>query len=146
MKELSENHSEYMHQTCYICCFVTHSCPTLWPHGLQHARLPGYSLSPGVCSNSCSLSWWHCLTISPSASPSSFCLHFFPPGSVSFPMSQLFPSGGQVIGASASASVLPINIWGWFPLGLTDLISLLLQGALKNLLQYNNLKKLIFWH
>ena len=118
---------------------------TLWSHGLQHTRLPCHSLSPGVCSNSCLLSWWYYLTISPSASPFSFCLQFFP-ASVSFPMSQVFPSGGQIIGASTSASVIPINIWCWFPLGLTDLISLLFQGALKNLLQYHNLKESILRH
>ena len=92
-------------------------------HGLQHARLPCPSLSLGVCSNSCPLSWWCLPTISSSIAPFSSCPQSFP-ASRSFPMSQLFTSGGQIIGASASASVLPMNIQGWFPLGLTGLISL----------------------
>ena len=74
---------------CCCCCSVTKSYPTLWSHGLQHARLPCPSLSPEVWSNSCPLSWWCCLTISSSASLSSFCLQSFP-ASGSFPMSQLF--------------------------------------------------------
>ena len=94
---------------------------SLWPHGLQHDRLPCPSLSPGVCSNSCPLSWWCYLTISSSATLFSFCLQSFP-ASGSFTMSQLFTSGGQSIGASAS--VLPMNIQNWFPLGLTGLIIL----------------------
>ena len=99
---------------------------SLQPHGLQHSRLPCPSLSPGVCSESCSLShvqWCH-PTISSSVT---FCLQSFP-GLGSFPMSQLFASGGQSIGASASASVLPMNIQGWFPLWLAVLISLLSKG------------------
>ena len=100
---------------------------SLWPRELQHAKLPGLSLSPGVCSNSCVLSWWCYLTISTSATPFSSCPKSFP-SSESFPVSWLFASGGQSIGASASASVLPMNIQGWFPLGLTGLISLLSKG------------------
>ena len=88
---------------------------SLWPHGLQHARLPCPSLSPRVCSNSCPLSWWCHSTIS-SAILFSSCPESFP-ASGSFQMSQLFASGGQSIGASASASVLPVNIQSWFPLG-----------------------------
>ena len=80
----------------------------LWPYGLKHARLCCPSLSPGDCSNSCPLSHWCCLIISSSATLFSFCLQSFP-SSVSFPMSRFFPSGGQSIGASASASVLPSN-------------------------------------
>ena len=76
------------------------------------------SLSPGACSNSCPLSHWYYLTISSSATLFSFCLQSFPE-SGSFPMSQLFASGGQSIGASASVSVLPMNIQGWYSLGLT---------------------------
>ena len=95
----------------------------LQPHGLQHARLPCRSLSPGVCSNSCPLSQWCYLTISSSAAPFSFCLQSFP-ASGSFPMSQLLASGGQRTGGSNSASVLPMNIQGWFPLGWTGLITL----------------------
>ena len=96
-------------------------------HGLQHARLLGPSLSPGVCSNPGPSSRWCHPTISSSVAPFSSCLQSFP-ASGSFPVSQLFASGDQSIGASASASVLPVNIQGWFPLGLTDLISLLSEG------------------
>ena len=101
---------------------------SLWPHGLQHISLLCPPLSPRVCSNSCSLSWWCYLTISSSATPFSFCLQSFPP-SGSFPISCLFTSGGQSIRASASASVLPMNIQSWFPLGLTDFISLQSYGV-----------------
>ena len=99
---------------------------SLQPHELQHARLPCPLLYPGICSNSCLLSWWCYLTISFSAILF-FGLRYFP-ASGSFPVSQLFTSGGQSIGASASASFLPMNIQGWFPIGLTDFISLLLKG------------------
>ena len=85
--------------------------------GLQRARLLHPSLTPWVCSNSYPLSQWCYLTISSSATPFSSCSLSFP-ASGSFPMSWLFASGGQNIGASASASVLPMNIQGWFPLGL----------------------------
>ena len=86
---------------------------SLWPHGLQHTRLPCPSLSPGACSNSCPLSWWCHPTISSSVVPFSSCLQFFP-ASVSFLMSWLFTLGGQSIGVSASASLLPMNIQCWF--------------------------------
>ena len=92
-------------------------------YGLQHARLLCPLLFLRVCSNSCPLSRWCYLTISSSATLFSFCLQSFP-ATRSFPMSRLFASGGQSIGASASASVFPITIQGWFPLGLTGLISL----------------------
>ena len=92
-------------------------------HGLQHARLPCPLPSPGVCANSCLLNWWCHPIISSSVVPFSSCVQSFP-ASRSFPMSQLFASGGQRIRASASASVLPMNIQGWFPLGLNGLISL----------------------
>ena len=97
------------------------------PHGLQHTRLPCPSLSPEVCSNSCPLSQWCHPTISSSIIPFSSCLQSFPV-SWSFPMSQLFTSGGQSIGTSALTSVLPVNIQGWFPLGLTGWISLQSKG------------------
>ena len=89
---------------------------SLWPHGLQHARLPCPSPSPRVCSNSCLLSWWCHPTILSSIVPFSSGLQLSPV-SESFLISQLFASGGQSIRASASASVLPMNIQGWFPLG-----------------------------
>ena len=98
---------------------------SLRPHGLQHTRLPCPSLSPRVCSNSCSLSWWCHPIILSSVAPFSSCLHTFPG---SFLMSGLFTSGGQSIGTSISASILPMNIQGWFPLGLTSLIALLFKG------------------
>ena len=120
---------------------------SLQPQGLQCTRLPCPSLSPRVCSNSCLLCQWCYPTISYSvsffsSSPQSF------PASGSFPMSWLFTSGGQNIGASASASILPKNIQGWFPLGLTALISLLwsLQGTLKSLLQHSSSKASILRH
>ena len=95
------------------------------PHGLSTTRLWAPPtcppLSPRVCSNSCPLSWWCHLTITFFSAPFSFCLQSFP-ASGSFPMSQLFPSCGQNIGASAS--VLPMNIQGWFPFGLIGLIVL----------------------
>ena len=103
---------------------------SLQPHGLQHARLLCCSLSPGVCWNSCSLShelWWCHLTISSSIFPFSSCPQSCP-ASRSFPLSQLLASGGQSTGASASASVLSMNFKGWFPLGLTGLISLQSKG------------------
>ena len=98
----------------------------LWPYGLQHARLPCPSPTPGACSNSCPLSWWCHSTISSSFVPFSSSLQSFP-ASGSFPMSQ-FSSGGQSIGASASTSVLSVDIQDWFPLGLTGLISLQSKG------------------
>ena len=95
---------------------VTQSCPILWPHGLQHTRLPCPSPTPEACSDSCPLSWWCHPTISSSVVPFSSCPQSFP-ASGSFPMSQFFASGGQSIGISASASVLPMNIQDWFPFG-----------------------------
>ena len=100
---------------------------SLWPPGLQHTRLPCLSLFSGVYSNSCLLNRWCYLTISSSATLFSFCLQSFP-ASGSFPMSQLWVSGGQSTGASASPSALSMNIQGWFPLGLTGLISLQTMG------------------
>ena len=95
---------------------------SLRPHGLQHTRLPCPSPTPQACSSSCRLSWWCHPTNSFSIVPFS-CFKSFP-ASGFFPMSQFFPSGGQSIGASGSASVLPINIQDWFPHGWTGWISL----------------------
>ena len=100
---------------------------SLWLHELQYARLPCPSSFPGVCSDSCPWSQWCCLSISLSATFFSFCLQSFP-ASRPFQMSQFFASGGQSIGASASASVLPMNIHCWFPLELTGLIFLQSKG------------------
>ena len=96
-------------------------------HGLQHARLPCSSPTSGGYSNSCLSSQWYHSTISSSVIPFFSCLPSFP-ASRSFPMSQLFESGGQNIGVSASASVLPMSIQDWFPLGWTDWISLHSKG------------------
>ena len=102
---------------------------SLQPHGLQHTGLPCPSQSPGACSNSCPLIRWCHSTISSSVIiPFSACLQYFPV-SESFPTSQLFTSGGQTIGASTSASDLPLNIQSWFPLGLTGLISSMSKGV-----------------
>ena len=92
---------------------VTQSCPTLWPHGLQYARLPYPSPTPGAYSNSCPLSRWCHPTISSSVVPFSSRLQSFP-ASGSFLVSHFFAPGGQSIGVSASASVLPMNIQDWF--------------------------------
>ena len=100
---------------------------SLWPHGLQRARLPCPSPTPGACLNSCPLSSWCHPTISSSVVPFSFCLQSFP-ASGSFQMSQFFTSGGQSIGVSASASVLKMHIQNWFLLGLTDWMSLQPKG------------------
>ena len=105
----------------FSCLVVSYS---LWPHGLQHASLPCPSPSPEACSNSCLLSWWCHPTISSSVIPFSSCLRSFP-ASGSFLMSQFFASGGQRIGDSAS---VPMSIQDWFPLGLTDWLSLQSQG------------------
>ena len=99
---------------------------SLWPHEPQHARPPCPSPIHGVYPNPCPLSWWCHPTISFSVVPFS-CPQSFP-ASESFQMSQFFASGGQSIGASASASALPMNIQGWHPLGLTGLIFLQSRG------------------
>ena len=98
---------------------------SLRPHGLQHSRPPCPSPSPRTWSNSSTLDWWCHPTISSSVILFSFCLPSFP-ASGSLLMSQLFASGGQSIGVSAS--VLPINIQNWFPSGLTSLTSLQSKG------------------
>ena len=100
---------------------------SLWPHELQHTRPPCPSPTPGVHPNPCLSSWWWHPTISSSVIPFSSCPQSFP-ASGSFPVRWLFTSGAQGTGASAAASVLPMNIQGWFPLGLTGLISLLSKG------------------
>ena len=115
----------------------------LWPYGLQNPRLPCPSLSTRACSNSGQLSQWCHPAISFSIVPFSFCPQSFP-ASGSFLMSQLFSSGSQSIGASASTSVLPMNIQGWCPLGLTGLISLVSMGLLNSLLQHHSSKASIF--
>ena len=109
---------------------------SLWPHG--HTRLPCPSLSPGICSNSCPLNQWYCITISSSVAPLSSWPQSFP-ASGSFPTSQFFTSGGQSIGASASVL---LNVQGWFPLLVWSPWS---SGTLKSLFQHHNLKTSILW-
>ena len=100
---------------------------SLRPHGRQHTRPPCPSAAPGVYSTSCSLSWWCHPTISSSVIPFLSCPQSFPV-SGSLPKSELFTSGGQSTGASASASVLPVNIQDSFPLGLIGWPSLQSKG------------------
>ena len=116
---------------------------SLRPHESQHARPPCPSPTPGVYSNSCPLSRWYHPTISSSVVPFSSCLQSFP-ASGSFQTSQLIASGGQSIGVLASASILPMKIQDWFPLGWLDLRAV--QGTLRSLLQLHNSKASIFWH
>ena len=106
---------------------VAHSCQTLRPHGLQHARPPCPSPTPRTYSNSRPLCQWCHPTISSSVVPFSSCPQSFA-ASGSFEMSQFLASGGQSVGVSASASVLPVNIQEWFPLGWTGWISLQSKG------------------
>ena len=126
---------------CVRCLVVS---DPLQSHGLKHARLTCLSPTPGVYSNSCPLRWWCHPTISSSVKPFSSCLQSFP-ASGSFQMSQFFASGGQSVGVSASASILPMNIQDWFPLGLTGWISLQFK-TLKSLLQHHNSKASILQH
>ena len=127
---------------CMLFSSVQFSCSvmsdSLWPHRLQLASFLFYNKinpgdlpcplpTPGAFSNSCPSSQWSHLTISSSAIPFFSCLQSFPT-SESFPVSQFFKSGSQSIGASASASVLPMNIQDWFPLGLSGFIALLSKG------------------
>ena len=114
---------------------VTQSCPSLLPHGLQHARLPCPSPTPGAYSSSCPSNRWCHPTIPSSVVPFSHLQSF--PASGSLQMSKFFTSGGRSIGASASASVLPMDIQDWFPLGLTGWISLQSKG-LSSLFQHHS--------
>ena len=125
---------------CLQFSSVAQSCPTLWPHELQHARPPCPSPTPGVHPNPCPLSRWYHPTISCSVVPFSSCPQSFP-ASGSFPLSQLFVSGGQSTGVSASKSVLPMNSEDWSPVGWTGWISL----QSKSLLQHHSSKALIPW-
>ena len=105
-----------------LCLPSEFSSVQLLSHALQYARLPCPLPAPGACSNARPSSQWWQPTVSFSGVCFSLCLQSFP-ASGSFPLSQFFASSGQSIGVSASASVLPMNIQGWFPLGLTGLIS-----------------------
>ena len=119
----------FFQSNCHDSFLLLFSCrvisDSLWRHGLQHARLPCPSPPSGVCSNSCPLSQWYHPAISSSVTPFSSCLQSFP-GSGFFSNELSLSISGQSIGTSAS--VLPMNIQSSFPLGSTDLISLLSQG------------------
>ena len=143
IKPWSSNHKFWIMEdfSVQFSCSVVSS--SLRPHGLQHSRLPCPSPTPGAYSNSCPLSQWCHPTISSFVIPFSSRLLSFPT-SGSFPMSQLFASGGQSIGASASASVLPVNIQDWFPWGLTDLISFQSKG-LSRVFSNTTVQKYLFF-
>ena len=117
---------------------------SLWSHELQHARPPCPSPSPRAYSNSCLSTQWCHPTISSSTVPFSSRLQSFP-ASGSFQMSGFFPSGGQSIGVSASASVLPMNIQDWFLFRIDWLDLLAVQGTLKSLHQHHSSKAAILW-
>ena len=123
---------EFLESQQLLLLLFSHSVVSdfLQLHGLQHTRLPCPSLSPRACSNSCPMCQWCHPTISSSVSPFS-CLQPFP-ASGSFQMSQFFHSGGRSIALSALASVLPMNIQGWFPLALTCLLSKGLSRVFSN--------------
>ena len=116
---------------------------SLHPHELQHARPPCPSPTPGA--NSCRSNQWCHPAISSSVVAFSSCPQCLP-ASGSFPVSQLFAWGGQSIGVSALASVLPINIQDWSLLGWTGWDLLAVQGTLKSLLQHHSSKASILWH
>ena len=118
---------------------------SLQPHEPQHARPPCPSPTPRLYSNSCPSSRWYHPAISSSVIPFSSCPQSLPT-SGSFPMSQLFSWGGQSIGVSASASVLPMNTQDWPPLGWTGWISFAVQGTLKSLFQHHSSKASILRH
>ena len=128
----------YLTQVVCCCPVAPVRSSSCRPHGLQHARHPCPFLFPRVCSNSYPLSRWCHQTISSAVIPFSSRLQSFP-ASKSFPMSRLFPSGDRSIGASASLSVLPMNIQDWSPLGLTGLLSLQ-SKELKSLFQHHSSK------
>ena len=129
-----------MYQFSSVVQYVSNA---LWPHWLQHTRLPCPWQTPRAWSDSCPSSRWCHPTISSSAIPFSSCLQPFPE-SGSFPMGQFFTSGGQTVGVSASVSVLPMNIQDWFPLGWTGWISLQSKGP-SSLLQHYSSKVSILW-
>ena len=120
----THTHTHTQHTYILLLFSLSVMSESLRPHGLQHSRLLCPSLSPRACSDSWALGWWCHPTFSSSVTRFPSCPQSFPTsGSVS--VSGLFSSGGSSIGAWASASVLSMNIQGWFPLGLTGLISLL---------------------
>ena len=130
-KEYNINSCKLRHQYYHFSQFSSdQSLSHVWlfvTRGLQHARPPCPSPTPGAYSKSCPLSWWRHPTTLSSVIPFSSCLQSFP-ASGSFPMSRFFASGSQTTGVSASALVLPKNIQDWFPLGWTGWISLQSRG------------------
>ena len=146
----SLNISQFLHWDTEILCHssaqFSHSVvsDSLRPHESQHARPPCPSPTPGAYSNSCPLNQWCHPPISSSLVPFCSCPQSLP-ASGSFPMGQLFASGGQSIGVSASASVLPMNTQDWSPLGWTGWISLQSKG-LSSLLQHHSSKASILRH
>ena len=140
---LSAKYTEYAEDILSILFFSLSSVSiSSWPHGLQHIRLPCPSPSPRACSSSCPLSQWYHPTIVPSVT--SFSCFQSVPASGSFPMSQFFTSGGQSIGTSTSAFILPVTIQRSFGIDWFDLLSV--QGTLKSLLQHHSSKASILWH
>ena len=138
----SAKYMEYVEDILSILFFsLSGVSNSLWPHGLQHIRLPCPSPSPRACSNSRPLSKWYNPTILPSVTSFS-CFQFFP-ASGSFPISQFFTSGGQSVGTSTSAFILPVTIQGSFRI---DWFDLAVQGTLKSLLQHHSSKASILWH
>ena len=119
-KSYFPRHGTHLVSLQFSCSVMSGS---LQPHGLQHARLPCPSQTPRVYSNACPSTWWCHPTISSSVIPFSSCPQSFPASG-----SQFFPSDDQSIGVSASTFAHPMNIQDWFPLGLTDLISLQSKG------------------
>ena len=111
-------------------CSVAKSCLTLWDSMQEYVRFVCPSLSPGACPNSSPLNLMMPSNHFILHHPLSSCLQSLP-ASGSFPMSQFFPTDGQTTGASAAASILPVNIQDWFPLGLISLISLQSKGLLR---------------
>jgi len=136
-----------MHVCPCVCVYLSISVQfslsvmsnSLWPHGPQHARPPCPSPTPRYYSDSSPSSRWCHPTISVSVVPFSSCLQSFP-ASGSFQMSQPFTSGGESIGVSALASVLPMHTQDWSPLGWTGWVSFAVQGPLKSLLQHHSSK------
>ena len=120
-RQCAKRTNKFWFSSVHFSCSVMSD--SLWPHGLQHSRFPYPTPTPGACSNSCALSRWCHPTISSSVIHFSSRLQSFP-ASASFPMSQFFASYGQSIGVSASASVLPMNVKGWFTLEWTGWIFL----------------------
>ena len=127
------------------CCSVTKLCPTLC--NPMDCSTPGFPVLHylQVCSDSCPVTQWCHPNISPSVTPFSACPQSFPV-SGSFPMCCLFALGGQLIGASASASVLPMYIQGWFPLGLTGFIPLLSKGLSRVFSSTKKIKLVTVFH